>query len=53
LDHPFDLAVQATMREAIRPELRTNSYAPQPVRQVRIAKADKPGEWRTLIARRD
>src|SRR6516165_8859112 len=29
-------------------ELRTNSYAPQPVRQVRIAKADKPGEWRTL-----
>jgi hypothetical protein len=34
------------MREAIRPELRT-------VRQVRIAKADKPGEWRTLIARRD
>jgi hypothetical protein len=41
------------MREAIRPELRTNSYAPQPVRQVRIAKADKLGEWRTLIARRD
>src|SRR5215831_20181333 len=36
------------MREAIRPELRTDSYAPQPVRQVRIAKADKPGEWRTL-----
>src|SRR5215471_3854138 len=35
------------MREAIRPELRTDSYAPQPVRQVRIAKADKPGEWRT------
>ena len=29
-------------------ELRTDSYAPQPVRQVRIAKADKPGEWRTL-----
>ena len=29
-------------------QLRTDSYGPQPVRQVRIPKAGKPGEWRTL-----
>jgi RNA-directed DNA polymerase len=29
-------------------ELRTDSYAPQPVRQQRIPKIGKPGEWRVL-----
>src|SRR6266700_1660338 len=29
-------------------ERRTDSYAPQPVRQARIPKAETPGEWRTL-----
>jgi group II intron reverse transcriptase/maturase len=29
-------------------ELRTDAYAPRPVRQARIPKAGKPGEYRTL-----
>src|SRR5438093_12104935 len=29
-------------------ELRTDTYAPRPVRQARIPKAGKPGEHRTL-----
>jgi len=29
-------------------ELQADRYTPQPVRQVRIAKAGKPGEWRML-----
>ena len=29
-------------------ELRTDSYAPKPVRQQRIPKTGKPGEWRML-----
>jgi len=29
-------------------ELRTDKYVPQPVRQRRIPKAGKPGEWRVL-----
>ena len=29
-------------------ELRTDQYIPQPVRQQRIPKVGKPGEWRVL-----
>lgn len=32
----------------LQAELRAQSYQPQPVRQVRIPKAGKPGEYRTL-----
>src|ERR1700745_1679130 len=32
----------------LQDELRTGSYTPRPVRQVRIPKVGKPGEWRML-----
>ena len=34
--------------DRLHEELRTDSYSPQPVRQVQIPKAGKPGEFRTL-----
>ncbi|HEX6506756.1 MAG TPA: group II intron reverse transcriptase/maturase [Chloroflexota bacterium] len=34
--------------DRLHTELRQNTYRPQPVRQVRIPKAGKPGEFRTL-----
>jgi RNA-directed DNA polymerase len=34
--------------DRLQRELREDTYQPQPVRQVQIPKADKPGEFRTL-----
>ena len=35
-------------RVRLHEELRTDQYIPQPVRQQRIPKVGKPGEWRVL-----
>jgi retron-type reverse transcriptase len=34
--------------DRLQSELREDAYGPQPVRQVQIPKAGKPGEFRTL-----
>jgi RNA-directed DNA polymerase len=38
--------------ERLQSELKDDTYQPQPVRQVQIPKAGKPGEFRTLGVRR-
>ena len=41
-------AQQDQLLDQMREELRGDHYQPQPVRQVPIPKAGKPGEYRTL-----
>jgi group II intron reverse transcriptase/maturase len=43
----FDEALEERLAR-LHEELRTDKYTPRPVRQQRIPKAGKPGEWRML-----
>jgi RNA-directed DNA polymerase len=43
----FDAQLEQQL-ERLQRELREDTYQPQPVRQVQIPKAGKPGEFRTL-----